>query len=169
MKTRNLKSWDLKRLFAAVLVAFFIAVPGCAGNYGKISKDAEINESFLRGEILPDYDYYYTGPEGVPSAILRIRKDYGLAGDLWRPFDPSEATLRRWVENLDFQYKNRVRYYPYGYRVVYCDGDVIGGWYSIWDWTAVECLEGKKVNVYPPPLGDPYRDGDVDDDRDRKD
>lgn len=164
MKTCNFKSF----FAAAALFVIFFALPGCAGNYGRIAKDNEVNQSFLNAEVKPDYNYYYTGPDGIPSAILRIREDYELVGDLWKRFTPS-ASLGQKVANINFYYRDRVRYYPYGYRVVYCNGETVGGWYSIWDWTAVECLEDKKINVYPPPLGEPFRNGKDDDKRNRFD
>lgn len=156
-----MKTCNLKYFFqTAVLLAILLSMPGCSGNYGRIAKDQEVNQSFLNAEALPDYNYYYTGPEGIPSAILSIRKDYELVGDMWRKLNPS--ALGNKVENINFYYRgrSRVHYYPYGHRVVFCDGETIGGWYSIWDWTAVECMEDKKVNVYPPPLGEPFRNGD---------
>ena len=49
-------------------------------------------------DILPDYNYYYTGPEGLPPAILRINKEYELVSDLWVLFESSEKDLKKWVE-----------------------------------------------------------------------
>ncbi len=137
----------------------------CGGNYGRLSISSEINNSFLNAAVLPDYNYYYSGPEGLPTAILRIKNKYKLVSDLWVAFEPSQELLKKYVENIRFHYKHLSRPYPYGYEVIYCNGETIGGWYSIWDWTAVECLKDKKVNVYPPPLSDPFQDGINDKDK----
>lgn len=153
------KCWYPVALF---LLINFLLFSGCGGNYGRISKDIEINRSFLNADILPDYNYYYTGPEGLPSAVLRINKKYELVSDLWVLFEPSEKVLKKWVENIRFYNRGGIRYYPYGYKIVYCDGETIGGWYSVWDWTSIECLEDKKVKVAPPPLGNPIHNGNKD-------
>ena len=68
-------------------ILFFCAVfllPGCPGNYGRIQKDAGINQSFVNAAVKPDYNYFYSGPEGIPSAILRIRKEYQLVSEIGR-------------------------------------------------------------------------------------
>ncbi len=153
--------------FKYTVAIFFLIAPllflSCGGHYGRISKDGEINKSFLNGTVLPNYNYYYSGPEGLPTAILRIKKEYELVSDQWVAFDPSEKLLKKWVGAIRFYYNDLVRPYPYGYEIVYCNGETIGGWYSIWDWTAVKCLEDKKVNVYPPPLDEPFPEGDEND------
>ena len=149
-------------IIAAILLAAAGILQGCAGNYGQLVRDAKTNESFLKGDVSSDYDYFYTGPEKLPSAILKIDKNYELVSDLWAPLDFAEDNLGKWVENLRFYHGDRGRNRPYGYKIIDCEGKNVGGWYSAWDWTAVKCLEGDKIEVFPPPLGDPRDDYDDD-------
>jgi hypothetical protein len=152
-----MKQIDGKYCFVFLfLMATADFLAGCAGNYGRIARDEKTNESFLEGEISREYNYFYTGPQSLPSAILKIEKEYELVSDLWIPFESPEENVGTSVENLQFYHENHGRYRPYGYRIVNCEGKIVGGWYSIWDWTAVKCLEGNKIDVFPPPLGKPY-------------
>lgn len=61
---------------------------------------------------------------------------------------------------MRFYSRDHVRYYPYGYKILYCNEASIGGWYSVWGWTSIECLNDKKVRVAPPPLVDTTHNGD---------
>ena len=149
-----------------VISTFMLAaagiLQGCAGNCGRLARDDKTNEVFLKGEVSPDCNYFYTGPEKLPSAILKIDKQYELVSDLWVPFDSAEDNLGKWVENLLFYSGDRGRNRPYGYKIIDCEGKTVGGWYSAWDWTAVKCLEGGKLEIFAPPLGDPRDDYDDD-------
>ena len=53
-------------LFITVTIVF----GGCAENYGRLQRSAEVDKIFKTYRVLPDHRYYFTGPEGRPDAIM---------------------------------------------------------------------------------------------------
>jgi hypothetical protein len=145
-------------VFAAVT-----AVAGCtAGQYGALQRDEEVTRTFSSYQVPADYRYYYAGPEGRPSAILGLRKEYSLSTTQWTEFDASSDKLKKWVDWFDDTFGMRTRHYPSGFWVKDPSGRRIGLWYSIWDWTVVIVEAGNQVMIYPPSEKELYRDpGDV--------
>ena len=78
-------SWNRYVAFLAVIISLFLLV-GCAGgNFGKLTRDRDLDNMFLNYEVLPDHRYYSTGGYDSPKAILAIHRDYELdnPGNLW--------------------------------------------------------------------------------------
>jgi hypothetical protein len=124
---------------------------GCAaGPYGRIVRDAGVSALFENQQLPKNYRYYFSGPEGRPSAIMGLASGYELAGTQWTAFDASGPKLKKWVDWFDQAYGMRTQYYPSGFRIEDPSGKQIGIWYSIWDWTVVSILSGNRVMVFPP-------------------
>lgn len=150
------------------LIFLLIILIGCAGNYGGLVRDHEANEIFKTYQILPDYRYYYSGPEGRPEAILAIRHDYTLKTTQWTEFSATRELLKKWVDWLDFNFGNRVHYYPYGSAILGPGSQQVGIWYSIWDWTPVIFHQENIIEVYPPMRSDPLNNPGDDVVKDRR-
>jgi hypothetical protein len=110
-------------LFAVVLT--FI---GCAGSgkRGTLKRDRELDNQFMRYEVIPDHRYYFSGGYAKPNAILGIHKDYQLVSTLWQPVQIRDPTGKR-----------------------------VGIWYSIQSYTPIRFLEGNKIEVITPDLRQP--------------
>ncbi len=133
-----------------ILIVLLIILIGCAGNYGRLSRDYEANKIFNSYQILPDHRYYYSGPDGRPDAIMGIQRDYTLETSMWTEFDLSDDTLKKGVNSINFHHHTSVRRYPYGFDIIGPDGKRIGIWYSIWEWTTVLVEVDKRVKIFPP-------------------
>ena len=133
------------------LIFLMIILIGCAGNYGGLVRDHEANEVFKTYQILPDYRYYYSGPEGRPEAILAIRHDYTLKTTQWTEFSATKELLKKWVDWLDFNFGNRVHYYPYGSAIL-----------------GPGSQQKNIIEVYPPMRSDPLNNPGDDVVKDRR-
>jgi hypothetical protein len=91
---------------------------------------------------------------------MGLQRDYTLESPLWTEFNPSDGTLKKWVDSINFHHHKRVRRYPSGFDIFGPDGQPIGIWYSIWDWTAVLVEADGRVKIYPPTVEEPYGNGD---------
>ena len=137
---------------------------GCGGNYGKVSPSREATELFHAYQILPDHQYYYTGPDAYPFAVIGIHKNYTLRSSYWKPVDLTPKRLRDW---LNFS-TTRVGYdlNVYGAYLVGPNGERIGVWYAVRDWRAwgtVKLEQGNQVVVTTPDLersGSSFRHSD---------
>jgi hypothetical protein len=154
-KKRGLKITVLTMFFANIFL-----LTGCAENYGRLQRSEEIDKIFKTYRVLPDHKYYYIGPTGRPDAIMGIHSDYKLVTTQWTQFDPSDDTLKTGVDSINFYHSTRVRYYPYGFIILDPEGNQVGIWYSIWDWTTVIMEKDNRIKVFPPAIKDPFGNGD---------
>ena len=146
------------RLFislATILALFLLA--GCAtgGNFGKLERNRDLDNMFLRYEVLPDHRYYSTGGFDAPSAILAVHTDYELdnSGNLWRGVPNVDyAQMRKWIDTIAPEENYRAGGYFAAY-ILDPNGKRVGAWYSIQSTTTVKFLEGHKILVYTPDLG----------------
>ena len=143
------------RLFislATILALFLLA--GCAtgGNFGKLERNRDLDNMFLRYEVLPDHRYYSTGGFDAPSAILAVHTDYELdnSGNLWRGVPNVDyAQMRKWIDTIAPEQNYRVGGYFAAY-ILDLNGKRVGAWYSIESQTTVKFLEGNKIQVWTP-------------------
>ena len=135
--------------------SLLLTLAGCTPtvqNTGLLKRNAELTTVFESAQVLPDYHYYYSGPEQEPLAILGIRNDYEFDQGLWKTIDLTEAQLQKWLDRLDNSHRSpRWRYY--GSYIVDNNGDRVGIWFSF---SALEHItmrvdpEKKWIKVHTP-------------------
>jgi len=144
----NLKQMTYKITLGLLLLGLMTVFSGCFENYGRLRLSKEVDQTFEKGIVLPDYNYYYSGGDARPWAILGIEKSYKLRTTQWKKVDLSSERLRNWIlfmsEFRGYQYRT------FGSRVLDPEGKQIGIWYSAWYMTPVKMLGGNEVAVYPP-------------------
>ncbi len=143
----------------ALCLLGFVALCSCSENYGRLQRSQEVDQIFKTYRVLPDHQYYFTGPEGRPDAIIGIQNEYTLETTQWTLFNASDETLKKWVDTINFHHSTRVRYYPYGFLILDPAGSRLGVWYSIWDWTTVMMKGDKHIQVFPPAKNEFLEDG----------
>jgi hypothetical protein len=123
-------------LSALFLVVILSTLTGCAATAGKNSSGVvtsrEATEIWHSYEILPNYRYYYSGPDSQPNYIIGIDDKYHLISHLWKPVDLTPEMLKNWFNYI----RPRVGYSqsPYGAFILGPNGERIGLWYSVRDW-----------------------------------
>ena len=147
--------WNRLLLLLAAIVSFFL-LAGCAGgNYGKLDRDRDLDNMFLNYEVLPDHNYYISGGYYAPKAILAIQKEYALdnPGNLWVAVPNVDyLQMRKWIDTIAPEQNYR---WSGGYFAAYIldtNGNRVGVWYSIEDFTTVKFLEGSRMQVATPDL-----------------
>ena len=118
----------VNRRFAVVAVAALLAllVTGCMKNYGRFTLDAQVSQAFRSGSIQADYQYYYSGRQTMPYAIMAIDRSYSVPSKYWVPFEPQPEQLKTMSGSIFDQN----RYPSYGYRILDPNGVLIGIWYA---------------------------------------
>ena len=148
-----------KRQIAAIAVIFFLAViqgtlSGCtlAVKSSGVITSQEATALWHSYEVLPNYNYYYAGPDTRPFYIIGIDDRYKLKSKLWKPVDLTPEMLNNWFN----YYRPRVGGYnplPYGAFIMDPAGERIGLWYSIQDWRLTGSAsfgENNEVTIYMP-------------------
>ena len=149
--------WDNVLAMLAVIISLFLVI-GCAtgGNYGKLERNRDLDNMFLKYEVLPDHRYYTTGGFDKPDAILAVNTDYELdnSGNLWRGIpNVDNAQMKKWIDTIapeqDYRYSNAY----FAAYILDPAGKRVGAWYAIEPQTTVKFSEGNKIQVYTPSPG----------------
>ena len=139
-----------------VLVVIHVALTGYATAAGRrgsgITPSDEATKQWHSFEILPNYNYYYYGPDARPFYIIAIDKQYNLTSKHWKPVDLTPERLKKWID-----IPPRVGYDPqtYGADISGPSGEQIGLWYSVRDWRdkgSATLGENNQVAVTPPAV-----------------
>jgi hypothetical protein len=139
-----------------VLFGIMVLLSGCStfgGRYGAIVIDDAVRKNFEAFRMDPGMNYYYSGPDAAPNALMGLKKDYILDNDLWKTIEPNPKVFKdiiRSMQDKGMQFMTL----QYGFVMKDDRGKPIGVWYSIFDIKPliVKMGEGNKVVVYTPEL-----------------
>ncbi|MEJ2641372.1 MAG: hypothetical protein P8010_17535 [Desulfosarcinaceae bacterium] len=134
-----------------VTVLLSALVSGCSGVYGNFRYDEAVDDTFENLTVLPDHQYYFTGPDSYPNVVIAIDEHYSLASNIWKPIDITRDQLKHWVYNP--LRSNRYYPYPYGRRILDDKGNEIGVWYALKDYrlfASIRMLDDTTVQLSKP-------------------
>ena len=139
-----------------ILIIFLSS--GCSGslfkNYGTITPDWNVKNAFEKYQVNPDYNYYISGSDFYPNAIIGLDKAYTLEPDLWKQIEMTPGKLRELVEDM----RNKVGYIkwgivPHGFAMFDDKGKQIGVWYSILEAkTSLKMKDDRTVIIITPKI-----------------
>lgn len=150
------KKWKIILYALCILILFPCA--GCATmlfkNYGSIVPDGHVTDAFDKYRVNPNYNYYYSGSEVYPSAILGLDKAYALDSDLWKKVDMTPAKLRKIVMSMKDK-ATTVNFTAtlHGFAMFDDKGKQIGVWYSILEAkTSLKMKDSNTVIIDTPDI-----------------
>ena len=131
-------------LFTVVFLA------SCSGkhNRGRLIYNNTVKEAFETYQVLPGYNYYYTGSDSYPKAVIGIRKEYQLESKFWKPVELTPERLKRWLEWRRSKLEETLSYY--GLDILAPDGRQVGIWYTMSvtkNYGLVEMIDDKTIAV----------------------
>ena len=149
-----------KMILYALCILILLSCVGCATmgskNYGSIVPDGRVMEAFDRFQVNPNYDYFYSGSEVYPSAVIGLDKSYTLESDLWKKLDMTPVKLKEIVTNMKFKSATvNFRSPLHGFAIFDDSGKQIGVWYSIIEATtksSVRMKDNKTVLIDTPDI-----------------
>jgi hypothetical protein len=119
-------------------------------DWGKIVPANEVKIFFETYQVSPDLNYYISGSDVYPNAILGLNKAYILDSTLWKKIELTEDLLQVLVTDMKSRALNS-GINQFGFAVLDNQGKQIGIWYSILFATApVQMKEDKKIIIYTP-------------------
>ena len=144
--------WPVMQVAAGILMIGLLA--GCAANqqarenYGTLKLSSEVDQSFQKYQVLPQYKYYFSGSETKPQAIIGINRNYALDTRLWQEVpDLSSEQLKKWVDQM-LGFRPAMR--TFGAYILGPGGEQVGIWYSPYNDTTVAMQGDNRVEVVPP-------------------
>ncbi|MGB7919697.1 MAG: hypothetical protein WCF40_06530 [Desulfobacterales bacterium] len=148
------------RLFGlkALIASFgFAVLTGCLANYGRLEINSAVEQAFRNHEMLDHYQYYYSGRENKPSAIIGIDPAFQFSSKYWTAIEPSqfETMVGRMFPEYGFLY---------GAYILAPDGRKAGVWYS-WVNIFTAKFEDDRIIVFSPEPHAEVDDGGFFEDR----
>ena len=148
-----------KMFLSGICILVLLSFTGCAGSrlalYGGVIPDEEVTESFEGYRIDSDLNYYISGSDMYPNAIMGLGKAYTLGSTLWRKVEMTPGQLRELVTNM--RSKALV---VHGFALVDDRGNRIGVWYSILSAPTSLRMEGDRTVVIPTPALNTYEESE---------
>jgi len=152
------KKWKI--ILYAMCIMILLPCAGCATmafkNYGSIVPDGRVMEAFDKFQVNPNYDYFYSGSEVYPSAVIGLDKAYALDSDLWKKVDMTPTKLREIVMSMkDKAATVNFKAPLHGFAILDDKGKQIGVWYSIIEATtnsSVSMKDSKTVLIDTPDI-----------------
>jgi|WetSurMetagenome_2_1015567.scaffolds.fasta_scaffold06485_6 hypothetical protein len=148
---------DMKILIilAVAVVLFLIVWSFSQGRYGELRPNKKVTDAFETFRIDPDKEYYTSGPDVCPNAIMGIDKSRTLETDLWTKRDLTVDGMKRLVGNMRSRSMDQ---FLQGFDILDDRGAKIGEWFSISGINVTVWIKGMdKVSISTPPL-DIYHD-----------
>ena len=150
-----------RRQVKLIALCFFaVMVSSCAGLWpdriGGIVPDREAALIFEKKQCSGDYQYYYSGSELYPSALMGIQKGIRLeVGTLWKKIDMTPERCLEMVSHIETRALG-LGLLPYGFFIQDDRGSRIGVWYSILTATTPVWMKDDRTAVIPTPPVDTY-------------
>ena len=137
----------LKGLIILLITTLALHV-GCASkNVGKYKRSDEVDKTFISFQVLPDHNYYFSGPSDKPEAILAVHKSHTLtSANLWSQVNPDSKQIKNWVETM----RKNITHPPRAYAILTPKGKQIGVIYTPWDKGLIEMEGENKVGIGLP-------------------
>jgi hypothetical protein len=157
---------SLRTTFFITGIVVLLFSMGCAGaltkNNGRITPNVDADKAFESYSINPGYNYYFSGSDVYPNALIGLSKTYTLEPDLWKKIEPTPQEFRDIIKRMQTRAMNHGMN-QHGFAILDDKGKQIGIWYSILSArTFVRMNDDRTVVIYTPDQ-DTYekRDGEA--------
>lgn len=142
-------------LLASIAWAILLSSTSCKApykDYGAIVPNKEVTQAFESYQIDSDLNYYISGSDMFPNAIMGLNKACTLDNDLWKKIEMTPEVFRNLVGNMQARASELSRF-QHGFTIIDSKGRQIGIWYSPLDAGAVIKIQDERtVIIHTPPL-----------------
>jgi len=122
------------------------------GRYGTITPDTKVAKALESFQISADLNYYISGADHYPNALMGLNKKYTLDSVLWKKINPSPLRFRELILNMQVRAR-QIGEFQYGCAIFDNKGNQIGTWYSILlAGTPVLMKDDQHVEIYTPDI-----------------
>ena len=138
-----------------VLIVMSLLLVGCSGmthmQWAMFKASDDVKKNFETFQVNPAYNYYYSGPDAAPIAILGVKKELSLEpADLWKTVN-TPAVLEDLVKGMEYRLRG-LNQYAWGFDIIDRKNNHIGVWYSIPIATTSVYEKDDTVVIYTPDM-----------------
>jgi hypothetical protein len=152
-----MKKAEIILMATVISVMLFMAgskAPAAFGDYGKIVPRSDVTQAFDSYRIDPNLNYYFSGSDVWPDAIIGVNKDYTLDSTFWKKIEATPGVLKNLVSGMKTRPDKASD--PDGYAVLDDKGKQIGVWYSYFGVMTYVKMESERTVDIRTPIN-PYR------------
>ena len=113
---------------------------------GRLQSSPEVTEIFENSRILPDHQYYASGFQRIPYAIIAVDNNYQLRVGRWKPIKMDSVSLNQLVYRMEHVFSLN----PRGAWILDHEGNRLGAWYSSRYQTTVKREKENRIVVVSP-------------------
>lgn len=118
-------------------------------NYGSMVPSSDVTQAFDGYRIDPDLNYYFSGADAWPDAIIGVNKAYTLDSTLWRKIVATPEVFKNLVSGM----KSRpLTSALHGYAILDDKGKQIGVWYSMFGVRGYVKMESERTVDIATPI-----------------
>jgi hypothetical protein len=100
------------------------------GAYGKLTPSDQASTAWRSYGIDPDCNYFISGSDDFPNAIMGLSKSLTLDSDLWKRIEPAPAIIRDLVDNMGMRAAEGNQFLQ-GCDILDDKGRRVGSWFSL--------------------------------------
>jgi hypothetical protein len=139
-------------ILAAAVVLILIVWRFSGGRCGELRPSREATDAFETFRIDPGKEYYLSGSDVYPNAIIGIDKSRTLKTDLWKKRDLTAEGMKELVGNMCSKAMEQLTLIQ-GFDIVDERGAKIGEWFSLPGMSIVIRTKGEnRVSISTPPF-----------------
>lgn len=114
-------------------------------NHVKFKQIPEMGNNYKDVEIIPGYNYYYTGRSHLPYAVIGVDPAYELNSRFWNKIETKEMVIDKVDGLMPIDW-----YYMSVSKILDQKGNQVGIWYSYYPYTIVRLGEAPRMTVFSP-------------------
>jgi hypothetical protein len=144
-------------ILAGMVVLLLIVWSFSSDRYGALRPSKEVTDAFETFRVDLGKEYYLSGPDVYPNAVIGIDKSRALVTDLWKKTDLTTEKMKELVGNMHSKAMEHMAFLQ-GFDILDDRGAKIGEWFSLPGMSIVIRMKGEdRVSISTPPL-DVYPD-----------
>jgi hypothetical protein len=134
-------------VYGLILLTAALVFTGCAAPAtGRLQSSPEVTEAFKKSRILANHQYYVSGFQRIPYAIIAVDNNYQLRTGYWKPIDIDSTALSHMIYRMEYVYSLN----PRGAWILDSEGNRLGVWYSSQYQTTVKRDKNDGITVVNP-------------------
>jgi hypothetical protein len=135
-----------------ILALAALIFAGCSAPIaGRLQGSPEVTEVFKSSQIVANHQYYVSGFQRIPYAVIAVDNNYQLRSSRWKPINMDSTSLNQLIYRMEHVYSLN----PRGAWILDHEGNRLGIWYSSQYQTKVKREKDNwivVVNPDPPDL-----------------
>jgi hypothetical protein len=143
-----------KCFLLVAMVSFIISMADARAlalfeGYGSLVPRNDVTQAFDNYRMDPDRNYYFSGAEAWPDAIIGVNKAYALDSTLWSKVEATPEVFKNLVAGMKSRPLSTALH---GYAILDNQGRQIGVWYSMFGVRGYVKMKGERTVEIATPI-----------------